>query len=236
MYRVAVPDFAFSPKARRALINTLVEVMNPSLSSVEEEEEWAPKWKSLHESPQFVYGMLDGFLETWEEEDFEHIADSKHKNCDDNCHQRLSAFLKQVRESRGYDVDDPPWCVMSPFFPMHMDEIKIYDIGYEELIAKVEFVVAQINGEAKQHGKLYELDEIEKVVEAWAHRCTLLTLRVKQVRLSRRKRMKQLESINANADVVKTVQATVFAECYNERFKEFELVEWRFKPLNTSSA
>ncbi|XP_057771727.1 uncharacterized protein LOC130991487 [Salvia miltiorrhiza] len=214
--------------------------MNPSAEE-EEEEEWAPKWKSLHESPQFVYGMLDGFLETWEEEDFERIGDSKYpifrrELRDKNCHQRLLAFLKQVRESRGYDVDDPPRCVMSPFFPMRMDEIKLYDALYEELIGKVEFVVAEINGEAKLHGKLYELDEIEKVVEAWAHRCTLLTLRVKQVRLSRRKRMKQLESINASADVVKTVQATVFAECYNKDFKEFELVEWRFKPLNTSSA
>ncbi|KAH6829691.1 hypothetical protein C2S53_020522 [Perilla frutescens var. hirtella] len=193
-------------------------------------ELWPPQWKVIKKCPQYIYGLIDGYMEELEIEKFEHLDDVVYygPRCigksSGKAHQTLKRFLKQVRESRGYDVDCfPPSVFRSPFIPVTLSEAMEEEPFYLEGVMKSTcFAVKEINAQAKKHGAgtRYELKDLEKIVDT-CNLATLLTFTVKEfVSCS------GADSDGDDGHVVKTVQAMV----YIPPGKDLKLIEWRFKP------
>ncbi|KAH6835725.1 hypothetical protein C2S53_019388 [Perilla frutescens var. hirtella] len=184
-------------------------------------ETWAPKWKPLTECPQFLYRMIHLYIDDWKLEQYDEVEDSAYYPNEEcvpgsmECHQTLKRFLKQVRHSRGYDVDCyPPEIAESVFLPtLNLARWMQFEDYRDDVMKSTHFAIEQINAEAQKFGKRYELKDVEKVVNT-TNLMTLLTFTVKDA--------------DADAgDIVKTIQAMV----YTPAGKDLELVEWRFKPV-----
>ncbi|KAH6771541.1 hypothetical protein C2S52_016344 [Perilla frutescens var. hirtella] len=156
----------------------------------------------IRQCPQ--YGLICGFVQPWLFE----LGDASTYPFPDYSIDKFKMFLKQVRESRGYDISfKPPGSTLSP---MYLD-IMMKDKGYRKFVnAKCKFVVGKINLEAQMHGEHYVYRKVVKAVEACLSRSSLLTFTVREV----------------SSNVLKTVQAFVFFET----FKRMTLKEWRFHP------
>ncbi|KAH6803278.1 hypothetical protein C2S51_034724 [Perilla frutescens var. frutescens] len=184
-------------------------------------ELWPPQWKSIKKCSQYRYGMINRYIEEWDLEKFEHLDDEAYfgPRCigksSGKAHQKFKRFLKQVRESRGYDVDCvPPSVLGSPFIPVTLS------YAMEEEAFYLEGVMKSTCFAKHGAGTRYELKDLEKIVET-RHLCTLLTFTVKEF----------VSCSDADSDVddghvVKTVQAMV----YTPPGLDLELKEWRFKP------
>ncbi|GER50821.1 ATPase associated with various cellularactivities [Striga asiatica] len=133
-----------------------------------------------------------------------------------NTIELVKRFLKQVRESRGYDVDCyPPLRLESPFMPLQLEELRqskrdIDQRCYANIVEAAESAIQKIIEETQ--GDHYKLVKIEKAVLT---RILLmfLTLTVKDV------------------GPVQTVQAAVYCPIG----KVPVVHEWRFKPLPATS-
>lgn len=174
----------------------------------------------------FKYGLVGPYLHKFPFEDREHVPNSEYYDSSDdeddeywgllkfrppNAHEVFKRFLKQVRESNGYDVDCcPPPRFFSPFMPKNP---KSKDEGFRnDMMRATQFAIDKINVET---GKTYVLVEIEKVIDTTSS-LLLLTFTVKE---------------EADSDVdaqLKTLRAMV-----NEPYSgslDYELEEWMFKP------
>ncbi|KAH6827818.1 hypothetical protein C2S53_018924 [Perilla frutescens var. hirtella] len=173
-------------------------------------EQWpSSMWRAdIRECPQ--YGLISGFVDPWLFEQ----GDASTYPFPDFSIDKFMMFLKQVRETRGYDISFQAPC--SILTPMYLD-IMMKDKGYRKFVnAKCKFVVEKINLEAQMHGEHYVYCKVVKAVEACPARSSLLTFTVREV----------------SSNVLKTVQAFVFFQSY----KQMTLKEWRFHPESPGSA
>ncbi|GER38815.1 XH/XS domain-containing protein [Striga asiatica] len=129
-----------------------------------------------------------------------------------NTIELVKRFLKQVRESRGYDVDCcPPRMFESPFAPLSLEEMRqgtsdIDKFGYATVVEAAECAIQKISEET---GHSYKLVKVEKAVLTTAS-VVFLTLTAEE-----------------DGGPVQTIQAAV----YEPRGGYLVLQEWRFKPL-----
>ncbi|KAH6775321.1 hypothetical protein C2S52_012882 [Perilla frutescens var. hirtella] len=102
-------------------------------------EEWPPQWKPIEESPEWFF--MGGYLQTMDFETDPSLYPS---------HYRLPyadymTFLKQIRESRGYDITfTAPGSTMHPV-PLSSME----DAEYDYFIQLCGYIVEKINDRAE---------------------------------------------------------------------------------------
>ncbi|CAA0813042.1 Unknown protein [Striga hermonthica] len=129
-----------------------------------------------------------------------------------NTIELVKRFLKQVRESRGYDVDCcPPRMFESPFTPLPLEEMRqgtrdSDKFGYATVVEAAECAIQKIREET---GHSYKLVKVEKAVLTRAL-VLFLTLTAEE-----------------DAGPVQTIQAAVYHPLGGNPVLE----EWRFKPL-----
>ncbi|CAA0834574.1 Pleckstrin homology (PH) domain superfamily protein [Striga hermonthica] len=136
-----------------------------------------------------------------------------------NTIELVKRFLKQVRESRGYDVDCyPPPMFESPFEPLPLEEMhqgtSNYDkFGYARVVEAAELTIQNI---CEETGHRYKLVKVERAVlvltRPWVY---LLTL-----------------TAEVDGGPVQTIQAEVWYSIHDHPV----LQEWRFKPLPAQNA
>ncbi|CAA0834374.1 Pleckstrin homology (PH) domain superfamily protein [Striga hermonthica] len=136
-----------------------------------------------------------------------------------NTIELVKKFLKQVRESRGYDVDFyPPPMFESPFSPLPLEEMRqgtsnIDKRGYARVVGAAELAIQDI---CEETGHRYKLVKVERAVHVltrpWVY---LLTLTAEE-----------------DGGPVQTIQAEVCCSINDHPV----LQEWRFKPLPAQNA
>ncbi|CAA0809364.1 Pleckstrin homology (PH) domain superfamily protein [Striga hermonthica] len=132
-----------------------------------------------------------------------------------NTIELVKKFLKQVRESRGYDVDCyPPPMFESPFSPLPLEEMRNSDKhGYARVVRAAESAIQNI---CQETGHRYKLVKVERAVfvltSPWMY---FFTLTAKE-----------------DGGPVQTIQAEVFYSIDGHPV----LQEWRFKPLSAQNA
>ncbi|GFP85420.1 hypothetical protein PHJA_000685700 [Phtheirospermum japonicum] len=179
------------------------------------EKQWV---EDVIQSPQYQYGLIHPFIDQLWFEGRTDVDESEFYDSDDsldtyripNPQETLNRFLKQVRESRGYDVD-----VMVPRrFGSYLCPIDLKMMecdSYRDVVMRgLNTAMENINAESeKETGKTYEFVEFKKIVEGYPFIYLLtFTARVR------------------DTNVVKTLQAMVYAP----HFEEPEFFEWRVKP------
>ncbi|GER38817.1 4-diphosphocytidyl-2-C-methyl-D-erythritolkinase [Striga asiatica] len=130
-----------------------------------------------------------------------------------NTIELVKRFLKQVRESRGYDVDCcPPRMFENPFLPLPLEEMRkgtrdIDKFGYARVVEAAECAIQKISEETSHS---YKLVQVEKAVETAAS-VLFMTLTAEE----------------EDGGSEKTIQAAV----YHPLGGSPVLREWRFKPI-----
>ncbi|KAH6820372.1 hypothetical protein C2S53_020267, partial [Perilla frutescens var. hirtella] len=101
--------------------------------------EWPPQWKSIKECPEYFFmgGYLDKVL------CFE-VDPSSYPFEGEFPIDKYLLFLKQIRESKGYDITvTPPGAI---FYPVDLSRDQDSTIWYDDVC---KFVVDKINDQAK---------------------------------------------------------------------------------------
>ncbi|CAA0834573.1 Pleckstrin homology (PH) domain superfamily protein [Striga hermonthica] len=136
-----------------------------------------------------------------------------------NTIELVKRFLKQVRESRGYDVDCyPPSMFESPFSPMPLEEMRqstcnIRKTGYARVVRAAELAIQNI---CEETGHRYKLVKVERAI------CILTRPGVYFLTLT----------AEEDGGPVQTIQAQVYYSIEDHPV----LHEWRFKPIPAQNA
>ncbi|KAH6789193.1 hypothetical protein C2S51_004199 [Perilla frutescens var. frutescens] len=175
----------------------------------------------------FKYGLVGPYLQKFAFEDREHVPTSEYYDDSDsdsdsggedpaiwrklritNAHEVVKRFLKQVRESNGYDVDCvPPRRFFSPFVPK--DPNTKDELFRSIMMRAIHFAIGKINVET---GKNYEFVKVENSVYTTSF-LFLLTFTVK-------------DCVDSSLE---TLRAMVKVPYCDE--EDYTLEEWMFKPL-----
>ncbi|GER50824.1 RanBP1 domain-containing protein [Striga asiatica] len=136
-----------------------------------------------------------------------------------NTIELVKRFLKQVRESRGYDVDCyPPPMFKSPFSPLPLEMMRqgtcnIDKCGYARVVGAAELAIQNI---CEETGHRYKLVKVERAVRVLTRPGVyFLTLTAEE-----------------DGGPVQTIQAAVYYSIEDHPV----LQEWRFKPLPAQNA
>lgn len=203
-------------------------ILAAGCKQMEEEKRKQAGCKQMEEEKRgasIKYGLVAPFLQKFPFEDREHVPNSEYYDSSDedddsdedyyglrafrppNAHEVVLKFLKQVRESNGYDVDCcPPPRFFSPFVPLGPN---IENDAYRNMvIGAAHFAIYKINVETKKNYVFVKLDNVVGTT------CSLilLTFSVKE------------EGADSELIALRAMLNVPYGTL------DYELEEWMFKP------